>query len=714
MKRLFTFLFVVCIALSIRAQSLYENFDGTSLTAGWSIIDSGTNSASWGLDTYKPYKGTGHAALDTYIDGGGAADDWLITPQITVKKNYQIVLYAKSDHNTYKDGFKLKVSKTGKNVADFTIELLAVEEVPNDYTKYVVKLNDVAALAEGDQVYVALHCNSNGSWFYIDEFAYERAGDEFYVDFESGIPQDWKIIDSGTNTGSWQIYDENSHDGTGCIFLDTYDADDKYTDDWFITQKFYVGEKNELSFWGACNADYPDEITVYASKTGTLSVDFTITVMPTFELTDNYKKYSIILTDVSGISATDEIYLAVNSKTNGSRIYIDQFRVGEVLAPQMDYAFAMSNTELMVYYDIELGEVDASKFVLKSGSSNITFSTATIDTNDAKLVELSGASASFTADNVVDELTDGGQKTVTFYAGILPLSFINETNPNGKIAADAEYATFKGVVTHINKTADRVWLQDGSGAYHAANTYDMVANNLSVGDEILIYGARSPYRNQTEISPAFFIKKISSNNTPVATTITAGDIKYDIPADTDPAEKYEGQLVKIANAKVTEWDGAYFKCTTDNGTTTFYVGNALKIYNQADKEFNEQTLTLNSTYTFTGIITGRDAVYVLNPRKDADFAVVSAIEEPVRNGSFTVYPNPVSDFANINLNLQKTAKVQFTIFDMSGKLIKTVDYQSIEAGIHELQISFEHLRAGNYMLQMNNNGETLTTKISVR
>ena len=88
----------------------------------------------------------------------------------------------------------------------------------------------------------------------------------------------------------------------------------------------------------------------------------------------------------------------VSSGWNGSAtIYIDDAALSP---PPVAIAkvYSISDTELDVIYGSAVSSTNASDFTL-TGTQNITFSTATIDGSDARIVHLSGASSSINGDN---------------------------------------------------------------------------------------------------------------------------------------------------------------------------------------------------------------------------------------------------------------------------------------------------------------------------
>jgi hypothetical protein len=70
------------------------------------------------------------------------------------------------------------------------------------------------------------------------------------------------------------------------------------------------------------------------------------------------------------------------------------------------------------------------------------------------------------------------------------------------------------------------------------------------------------------------------------------------------------------------------------------------------------------------------------------------IETPVK---VTVFPNPASDYLNISFAEPLDAEVNLLLLDSEGKLFKT---QVIDAATSEIQISFQELPTGVYILKL--------------
>jgi hypothetical protein len=63
-----------------------------------------------------------------------------------------------------------------------------------------------------------------------------------------------------------------------------------------------------------------------------------------------------------------------------------------------------------------------------------------------------------------------------------------------------------------------------------------------------------------------------------------------------------------------------------------------------------------------------------------------------------VFPNPASDYLNISFAEPLDAEVNLMLFDAQGKLFKS---QVIEAATSEIQLNFQDLPSGIYLLKLN-------------
>lgn len=74
----------------------------------------------------------------------------------------------------------------------------------------------------------------------------------------------------------------------------------------------------------------------------------------------------------------------------------------------------------------------------------------------------------------------------------------------------------------------------------------------------------------------------------------------------------------------------------------------------------------------------------------------SVTQTETTQSAVLVYPNPVGDLLNLQINGLSSETVSFQVFDISGKLI--LQYNSVGANhLHQLQV--KHLPSGNYFIQ---------------
>jgi hypothetical protein len=85
----------------------------------------------------------------------------------------------------------------------------------------------------------------------------------------------------------------------------------------------------------------------------------------------------------------------------------------------------------------------------------------------------------------------------------------------------------------------------------------------------------------------------------------------------------------------------------------------------------------------------------------------------INNLGLSVYPNPYSDFVNINVNLDNTSRLKISVFDMNGRLVKVL-FNGVEvAGDKTYKFSAKDLglSAGAYLIKLNVNGNEVTQKV---
>ncbi len=83
--------------------------------------------------------------------------------------------------------------------------------------------------------------------------------------------------------------------------------------------------------------------------------------------------------------------------------------------------------------------------------------------------------------------------------------------------------------------------------------------------------------------------------------------------------------------------------------------------------------------------------------------------------ALSVYPNPVTDQLSIDFMLEKSAKIQVRLYDLSGKQVTNLYQQNKIQGKHKLMIPIpSNLPFGTYLTKIQINGNVYTQKIIVQ
>jgi len=150
---------------------LNEDFNAsTDLPAGWTLynVDGKTPASNissvftnaW-VVRKNAYTGQGnHISSTSWYDPTGQADDWLVSPQVSIPNSGDFFLFfdAVAQDQNFPDGFQVYISKTGNAIADFgETPLLDVPAAPSTYTTYQIDLANYL----GEDIYVAIRNNSN-------------------------------------------------------------------------------------------------------------------------------------------------------------------------------------------------------------------------------------------------------------------------------------------------------------------------------------------------------------------------------------------------------------------------------------------------------------------------------------------------------------------------------------------------------------------------
>jgi len=80
---------------------------------------------------------------------------------------------------------------------------------------------------------------------------------------------------------------------------------------------------------------------------------------------------------------------------------------------------------------------------------------------------------------------------------------------------------------------------------------------------------------------------------------------------------------------------------------------------------------------------------------------------------YAAYPNPANSTININFALDKSAKVDVEIYDITGKVVKTISSNNLASGANSVSVDVSTLEAGSYLYSINANGNKMFSKFVV-
>lgn len=118
-------------------------------------------------------------------------------------------------------------------------------------------------------------------------------------------------------------------------------------------------------------------------------------------------------------------------------------------------------------------------------------------------------------------------------------------------------------------------------------------------------------------------------------------------------------------------------------------------------------ITLTVVPDVSGQNVGNQDVTVRVPYSD----VVSITEDIVRELNFSVAPNPATYQTAARFNLNYSAQVGLKVIDLQGRTVFQQPQQEMAAGEHRIQLPYEKLSNGLYMVQLQINDRMETLKL---
>ncbi len=95
------------------------------------------------------------------------------------------------------------------------------------------------------------------------------------------------------------------------------------------------------------------------------------------------------------------------------------------------------------------------------------------------------------------------------------------------------------------------------------------------------------------------------------------------------------------------------------------------------------------------------------------------INEPVNPktnfaGSLAIFPNPVNTQAKVTFETTSSKDVHLNVYDLTGKVVKTLNFNSLGAGKQEVMVNCSDLKAGTYLIKVSAGNDSGSLKFIVR
>ena len=316
-----------------------------------------------------------------------------------------------------------------------------------------------------------------------------------------------------------------------------------------------------------------------------------------------------------------------------------------------------------------------------------------------------------------------GVKGAFDYAGSIPtcastsgLQVANITQTSVQVSWTAVSGSL-GYNVRYKPTAGTTWITQSASTNAitinglvAGTAYEVQVQNNCGG---LLFGAWSASTNFTTLGVVTCTDNYETNETrtnaktiAVNTNITAKietstDVDWFKFVNTTAQKNIKLNLTNLPanyNLQLYNSSGSLLKTSANTGTTSEQVTyNTNKVGTYYAKVYNVNGS--NSTVCYNLLATISNTALRLEDGEEV-------VELTKMENILKLYPNPTSNRLTIEFDLQTAAPVLVSIFDVSGKLVSTENFEGVE-GANAFYSNVEHLTNGFYMITLTSNDKFL-------
>lgn len=164
-------------------------------------------------------------------------------------------------------------------------------------------------------------------------------------------------------------------------------------------------------------------------------------------------------------------------------------------------------------------------------------------------------------------------------------------------------------------------------------------------------------------------------------------------------------------ARGTDFSNNNFYVTTVTIDASQYnFSSDAKLRFQCDASGNGDDVYIDEV-TVTGIVNGSGARQT-NRETITEFVKAGIDEGSGVEANFAMFPNPTTDFVNIQVISEEREPIVISVVDLQGKVLSTQRFESV-VGINELSVNLTELEVGMYLIKVTQ-GEETTTQLAKR
>lgn len=358
-------------------------------------------------------------------------------------------------------------------------------------------------------------------------------------------------------------------------------------------------------------------------------------------------------------------------------------------------------------------------YIWNTGETTQTINVQTAGTYDVTITDINGcevsdskdvfAFAGLTATAVTNTLTCGNSGTgtvdVTIGTGTAPYSFAWSNGETTEDISALNTGTYDLTITDANAceyTENYTVAGPSSLSFNAINTSSASCGVLTDGVvDVEVAGGVTPYtylwsngattEDLTGVTNGNYAVTVTDANGCQSNISTILNVVSTVAISIDNVTDEAVQLGGAIDISVSGGQAPYFILWNTGQTTATVSGLVAGVYNVTVTDINgcSSTQTVTVDYTIPSLVENIEAVQSLN-----------------------IFPNPTSDFVNIQLELNEAVDVRIDIYNMTGQLL-----QSFNTGnglSQNYKVDLSQYAGGMYMARMIIGEEVVTAKIVLK